>query len=71
MVLREKMNKVRKARPVGIKMQFTMPEKVYYLVKKDMEENFMTTTSWLMKAVHAQLEAGKLNRPKKLIDLDN
>ena len=55
----------------GVKVQITLPEDIYKLVLKDIEETFMTKSSWFLKAVHTQLEQGKLNRPKKIIDLDN
>ncbi len=55
----------------GIKVQITLPKNTYELVQKDMEDSFMTKSSWFLKAVHTQLEQGKLNRPKKIIDLDN
>ncbi len=58
-------------KPKGIKVQITLPKNTYELVQKDMEDSFMTKSSWFLKAVHTQLEQGKLNRPKKIIDLDN
>ena len=62
---------MKKSRPKGVKVQITIPEDVYKLVLRDMEETFMTKSSWFLKAIHTQLEQGKLNRPKKIIDLDN
>lgn len=62
---------MKNVRPKGIKVQITLPESVYELVRKDMEKDFMSKTSWFLKAVHTQLEQGKLNRPKKIIDLEN
>jgi|JI61114BRNA_FD_contig_21_1163740_length_293_multi_3_in_0_out_0_1 uncharacterized protein YwbE len=58
-------------RPKGIKVQITVPEDIYQLIIKDMEDTFMTKSSWFLKAIHTQLEQGRLNRPKKIIDLDN
>lgn len=62
---------MKKSRPKGVKVQITIPEDVYKQVLRDMEETFMTKSSWFLKAIHTQLEQGKLNRPKKIIDLDN
>jgi uncharacterized protein YwbE len=58
-------------RPKGIKVQITVPEDIYQLIIKDMEDTFMTKSSWFLKAIHTQLEQGRLNRPKKIINLDN
>lgn len=54
-------------KPAGVKVQITVPKDIYEIVKQDIEKNFMTTTSWFMKAIHAQLA----NKPKKVIDLDS
>lgn len=62
---------MKKYRAKGIKVQITLPEDVYKLVLQDMEDSFMTKSSWFLKAIHTQLEQGRLNRPKKVIDLDN
>ncbi|MBY0292250.1 MAG: hypothetical protein K2W92_03065 [Alphaproteobacteria bacterium] len=61
---------MKRERPKGIKVQITLPEDVYKLVIKDIEDTFMTKSSWFLKAVHTQLEQGKIERPKKIIDLD-
>ena len=58
-------------RPKGIKVQITVPEDIYQLIIKNMEDTFMTKSSWFLKAIHTQLEQGRLNRPKKIINLDN
>ena len=62
---------MKNVRPKGIKVQITLPENIYESVKQDMEKNFMTKSSWFLKAVHTQLEQGKINRPKQIIDLEN
>ena len=62
---------MKNVRPKGIKVQITLPENIYELVQKDMEENFMTKSSWFLKVIHTHLEQGKLNRPKQIIDLEN
>lgn len=61
---------MKRERSKGIKVQITLPEDVYKLVIKDIEDTFMTKSSWFLKAVHTQLEQGKIERPKKIIDLD-
>lgn len=60
-----------RSRPKGVKVQITLPEDIYKMVMEDIEANFMTKSSWFLKAVNNQLELGRINRPKKLIDLDN
>lgn len=53
-----------------VKVQITMPQEVYDAMKMDMEQNFMSASSWILKAALAELERKKTSSVKKLIKLN-
>lgn len=53
-----------------VKVQITLPQEVYEEMKKDMEQNFMSTSSWMLKATLAELERKHTNTVKKTIKLN-
>jgi hypothetical protein len=53
-----------------IKVQITLPEEVYEEVKKDIEKNYMTASSWFLKATLAELDRLKQPGRKKTIELN-
>lgn len=53
-----------------VRIQITMSENVYSRIEANMKKNFMTKSTWFLKAALAELEKVEGKEIKKVIDLD-